>query len=284
MCASAPALAQPRPPPPRHLLEAPILTIRPHGTLAAFNGEGVKLVVGWRPVNDAARYRVTITNATNNASDLETVEPRIEKQGLPPGRYHVTVTAIDRSGSEGAISEALPINVIEIHAVPPGADGAMPPTRNAYAVGTRFSAPGMHCETGNAPIDDLLVGPENELRVTKPGLVTLRCAGIPGYLEKQIVIAPIRMLVQTPVLRGATTTIHVTIGTVARVGTRLDVTATGDISIGPTTRTEFGLDIPVTATEHAKRAALAIRGGDFELGQIPLTIAEPSMTMPPRGK
>src|SRR4029078_1555815 len=120
MCASAPVLAQGRPPPPRHLLEAPILTIRPHGTLAAFNGEGIKLVVGWRPVGDAAKYRVTITNAASSASDLETTDPRIEKQGLPPGRYHLTVTAIDKSGSEGAISEALPINVIEIHAVPPG--------------------------------------------------------------------------------------------------------------------------------------------------------------------
>src|SRR5687767_13595559 len=136
------AVAQPK---PSHLLDAPVLTIRPQAALPAFTGDGADVVVGWRPVGEAARYRVTLTNAEGASLDLETTDLRIEKKSLAVGRYQLTVTAIDQTGVEGAISDALPINVIEVRAVPPGASQSTPPTRGAYAVGTRFSVAGMHC-------------------------------------------------------------------------------------------------------------------------------------------
>jgi hypothetical protein len=280
---AAPVAAQPRPPAPRKLLEAPVFTIRPQGALSAFVGEGLDVAVGWRPVGEAARYRVTLTNtADNTAVDLETAAVRFEKHGIAPGRYQLTVTAIDASGTEGALSEPLPLNVIEVRATPPGADKPQPPTRGAYAAGTRFSVAGMHCEVSAAPIDDLLVLPENELQLTNAGLTTLRCAGIPGYLEKQVVIAPVSIAVpSTTAQRGATTIVHVTIASVAWIGPRLDAQAFGDITIGEPTRTEFGVDVPVAAPLTAKTGGFTIQAGKLELGRVELTLTAPPPPPPP---
>ena len=279
---AATAAAQPRPPAPRRLLDAPVFTIRPQGALSAFLGEGVNVVVAWRPVGEAARYRVTLTTADNKSTDVEIAATRWEKSGLAPGRYQLTVTAIDATGTEGAISDALPLNVMEVRAVPPGADVSMPPTRGAYAVGTKFSVPAMHCETSPMQIDDLLVLPENELRITTPGAVTLRCAGIPGYLEKQVVIAPVAVAVHSAtVIRGATTAIHITLGTVAFVGPRLDVQPFGDVTLGEPVRTEFGLDIPVAAPLAAKTGGLTLQAGTFELGRVSLALVDPPPPPPP---
>jgi hypothetical protein len=278
----APAAAQPRPPAPRKLLDAPVFTIRPQGALSAFVGEGVNVVVGWRPVGEAARYRVTLTNTADNRSiDIETTSVRFEKQGVTPGRYQLTVTAIDASGMEGALSEPLPLNVMEVRAVPPGIDQPMPPTRGAYAVGTRFSVPGMHCEVSAAPIDDLLVLPENELQIVEPGLATLRCAGIPGYLEKQVVIAPVTVDVPSvTVQRGATTIVHVTFASVAFIGPRLDVHAFGDITLGEPTRSDFGIDVPVAAPLAAKTGGLSIQVGKYVLARVDLTLSAPPAPPP----
>jgi hypothetical protein len=279
----APAMAQPRPAAPRKLLDAPVFTIRPQGALAGFIGEGVNVAVGWRPVGEASRYRVTLTNTADNTSaDLETASLRFEKQGMAPGRYELTVAAIDASGMEGALSEPLPLNVIEVRGVPPGADKPMPPTRGAYAIGTRFSVPGMHCEVSTAPIDDLLVLPENELQIVKPGLATLRCAGIPGYLEKQVVMAPLTIEVRSAdVQRGATTIVHVTLASVALIGPRLDVQPFGDITLGEPTRTDFGLDVPVAAPLAAAKAGFSIHAGSFVLGRFDLTLTAPPPPPPP---
>jgi hypothetical protein len=281
---AATAGAQPRPPAPRRLLDAPVFTIRPLGALSAFVGEGVEVVIAWRPVGEAARYRVTLTTADGKATDVEIAALRFEKHDLAPGRYQLTVTAIDASGTEGAISEALPLNVVEIRAVPPGADKPMPPTRGAYAVGTKFSVAGMHCEITAAQIDDLLVLPENELRITTPGRALLRCAGILGYLEKEVVIAPISVALQSPTMtRGETTTLHVTLGSVAHIGSHIDVQAFGDITVGEAVRTEYGVDVPVAAPPAAKTGALALHTGNFELGRFDLALvaAPPPPPQPP---
>src|SRR6185503_21326590 len=102
----ATAAAQPRPPAPRKLLDAPVFTIRPQVALSAFIGEGVTVVIAWRPVAQAARYRVTLTSADNKATDSELAGTRWEKTGLAPGKYQLTVTAIDANGIEGEMSEA----------------------------------------------------------------------------------------------------------------------------------------------------------------------------------
>lgn len=276
-CALAvPARAQSEP--PRRLLDPPVFTLRPEGALPAFPGAGVDVTIGWRPVGEAARYRATFTNvATGTSTDVETTALRIDKRGLAPGRYQLTVGALDATGTVGALSEPLPLNVVEVRAVPPGADQPMPPTRDAYAVGTQFSVPGMHCEASESRIDDLLVRAENELRVTRPGRTTLYCAGLPGYLEADVLIAPVSIAAQsTEVTRGRTTIVHVTIGSVAHVGDHLAVTALGDVTAGVPVRTRYGLDVPVTAPRDAGAGTLAIQSGAFELGRVELALLTPA--------
>lgn len=260
---------------PPGTLEAPVFTIHPQGALPTFAGDTVDVVVGWRPVVDAIAYRVTLTDASGHAITLDTNELRFEKKQLAPGNYQLTIAAIDRTGAAGAASEVLPINVIEVRAVPPGGDRPAPPTRGAYAVGTTFSVAGMHCEFGDAPIDDLLVGPENEARMPMAGVAVLRCAGLPGYLEKQVVIAPVRVTTQSSrVVRGHTTTINVTLASVASLGERLDVEAIGDITLGEAHRTQFGLEVPVTAPVDAKAATLSVQSAGFEIGRVALELVD----------
>jgi hypothetical protein len=271
-------------------LGAPVFTIHPQGALPTFAGDSVDVVVGWRPVVDAIAYRVTLTDASGHATAIDTAELRFETHKLAPGNYQLTIAAVDRTGTAGPASEVLPINVIEVRAIPPGGDRAVPPTRGAYAVGTTFSVAGMHCEFGDAPIDDLLVGPENEARIPMAGVALLRCAGLPGYLEKQVVIAPVRVATQSPrVVRGGTTTINITLASVASLGERLDVEAIGDITLGEAQRTEFGLEVPVTAAADAKSATLSVQSAGFEIGRVALELVEgrgpsgppPSEPLPP---
>ncbi len=279
---AAPARAQSEP--PRRLLDPPVYTLRPEGALPAFPGAGVDVTIGWRPVGEAVRYRATFTNVdTGESTDVDTTALRIDKRGLAPGHYQLTIGALDATGMVGALSEPLPLNVIEVRAVPPGAAQPMPPTRGAYVVGTRFSVAGMHCEASEARIDDLLVRAENELRVTRPGRTTLYCAGLPGYLEAEVLIAPVTVALRSPqVTRGTTTTVHVTIGSVARVGDQLAVAGLGDVTVGVPIRTTYGLDVPVTVPLDATAGRLAIQSDTFELGHVDLAlVAPPPPAAPP---
>jgi hypothetical protein len=264
-------------------LDAPVFTILPQGALPTFAGDVVDVVVGWRPVVGASAYRVTLTDVAGHATSVDTRNLRFEKQDLAPGNYRLTIAAVDRTGAVGATSDVLPINVIEVRAVPPGGDHPVPPTRGAYAVGTRFSVAGMHCEFGDARIDDLIVGPENVVRMPMAGVALLRCAGLPGYLEKQVVIAPVRVATQSPrIVRGATTTVTITLASVAALGERLDVEAIGEITLGEAQRTEFGLEVPVTAAGDAKEATLSVQSAGFEIGRVALELADaPTPPAPP---
>lgn len=269
VCAlSAPAAAR--------TLDAPQLTIKPQGALAAFTGETVDVTVGWRPVAGAAGYRVTIGDATT-----ETKELRFERKGLAIGKYQLTVVAVDKEGTTSPPSEPLPLNVLEIRALPPGASESMPPQRGAYAVGTQFSVAGMHCEFSDAPIDDLLAGAENAIRMPIAGLATLRCAGMPGYLERQVVIAPVAVATTSHATRGIASTVDVTLASVAFIGPKLRVEPRGDIAIGEAKRTAFGLSIPVTARADAKSATLSIRSDEIELGQVDIALDSPPPPPPP---
>lgn len=257
-------------------LDAPQLTIKPQGALAAFTGESVDVLVGWRPVPDAVRYRVTLGDATTETTDL-----RFARKALPIGKYQLTVVAVDNAGNASAPSEPLPLNVLEIRALPPGAGESMGPARGAYAVGTRFSVAGMHCEFSDAPIDDLLVGPENETRMPVAGLATLRCAGIPGYLERQVVVAPITVAASGHAIRGGTSTVSVTVASVAFLGPQLQVTGGGDITVGDVVRTPFGFEVPVSASAIAKTATLTVQSGNFALGRVDVELRDAPARPPP---
>jgi hypothetical protein len=262
-------------------LDAPQFTIRPNGALAAFTGQGVSTTIGWRPIPGAAKYRLELTDSQNLTMKLELTELRHTFDKLEAGKYQVTVTALDASGTPGATSEPLPLSVLEIRAIPPGAGQSMAPQRGAYAVGTRFSVAGMHCEFSDAPIDDLLVGAENETRMPIAGLATLRCAGIPGYLEKQVVIAPVSIQATTPATKGMTTTVHVTVASVAYLGEALDVEALGDLTLGDAQRTDFGFEVPVNVAPTATSAGLSIQTGDLELGRVSLQLIDAPPPPPP---
>lgn len=261
-------------------LDAPEFTIRPQGALPVFTSGTVSITVGWRPVPHAAKYRFVISDG-KNATELEVKDLRQVLDDLHPGKYDVTVTALESNGTPGTTSEPLHLSVIEIRAIPPGASESMAPQRGAYAVGTKFSVAEMHCELSNAPIDDLLVGAENEVRTIAAGLATLRCAGIPGYLEKQVVIAPISIQTTTPATKGVTTDITVTVASVAFLGERLDIEAIGDLTLGDAQRTDFGFDVPVQVAASASTAALSIQTGGFELGRAQLQLIDAPPPPPP---
>jgi hypothetical protein len=265
-------------------LEAPQFTIRPQGALPVLTGERVSITIGWRPILDAAKYRLTITDAKSETTIVELTELRHRLLDLAPGKYQVTITALEPSGTPGATSDPLPLTVVEVRAIPPGAGESMAPKRGAYAIGTRFSVAGMHCEFSDAPVDDLLVGPENEVRRPVAGLATLRCAGIAGYLEKQVVIAPVSIQATTSATKGQTTNVIVTVASVAHLGDSLDVEAIGDLTLGDAQRTDFGFEVPVHVARSATSAVLSIQTGDFELGRatLPLIDAPPPPPRPVR--
>jgi hypothetical protein len=128
------------------------------------------------------------------------------------------------------------------------------------------------------PIDDLIVGPENEHRMSVAGLATLRCAGIPGYLERQIVIAPITVATTSRVMRGVVSTIDITLASVAFLGPDLRVESHGDIALGEPKRTPSGFRVAVTARAPA---SLGIESGDFELGRVEIAVDAPPSPPPP---
>ena len=278
---AAPKPKAPPPPPVKQQLAAPEFTIRPQGAQAGFTGETVSITVGWRPVIGAAKYRLSIIDDKQQSTGVETTDLRRDFAELHPGKYQFIVTALDASGTPGVPSDPLPVNVIEIHAIPPGAGESMAPQRGAYAVGTRFSVAGMHCEFSDAPIDDLLVGPENEIRMPVAGLATLRCAGVPGYLERRIVIAPVKIDVTTTATKGASSQVRVTVASVAFLGEHLTVQPIGDLSIGDAHRTDFGLEVPVHVAATATTAALSILTQDFELGRAKLSLIDAPAPPPP---
>ena len=266
---AAPAAAAPEVArhPPTRLLAAPSFRTGPRA-FAAFAGSGAAVNVAWVPQPQATGYRATWTDDTGLAADFVLDASAFTRDRVAPGHYQLSVTAIDSAGIEGVIAPALPIEVVEIRATPPGAAAPAAPTRGGYAIGTRIAAAGMKCQLGDG-------APADEVRATAAGAFALVCASPFVTVATRVVIAPVAVATTVPsIARGATTVVHVTVTSVAALGDRLDLVELGDVAFGDAHRTDRGFDVPITVATYAKSAGVIVRAGGHELGRAPIALVD----------
>jgi hypothetical protein len=258
---------------PERLLDAPVFTRAPR-MLFAYGAGGANVEVAWAPITGATRYHVTWIDHAGQPIDSETTNTTFARH-VAPGHYQMTVTAIDTAGIEGALAQAIAIDVITVRARPPGNDLPAPPTRDAFAIGTWFSSPDVRCALGNE-------SPVTEVRAVLSGAPTLHCASEALSFDVPLVIAPVVVAAQPPPLpRGETSIVHVTVASVAAVGDRLDVVAIGDIRLGEAQRVDGGLDVPVRVLPDAWTGGLSIQSEGLELGRVELPLSAALVVPPP---
>ncbi len=245
-------------------------------TFVAFAGRPANVRIAWAPVPGAVRYRARWTDATR-AIDILLTAPVLERTELRTGQHQVAIFAVDDQGVESPPAE-LSVEVVAVAAtragseMPDGSDVAV------FAVGARFSSPGLRCRVG--PGD-----PATDVIATTPGAALLRCGGEGGQpsAEVPVVITPVIVSANTaPLRRGTPTKIHVSVASAAPVGDRIEVEAVGDLSLGDITRTRGGIDVVITPGDNEVAAApgtaeagLILRVGTVELGRLRLAVIDP---------
>lgn len=117
------------------------------------------------------------------------------------------------------------------------------------------------------------------------GATTLTCGGETGQprVEVPLVIAPVLVDGPTrPIAREVPTRVHITVASVAPLGAQLHVSAVGDLTLQEAARAAGGIDARVTARAGARTAALVIRAGAVELGQVDLALVDRPRTEEPQ--
>lgn len=245
-----------------------------------FAGRPAQVIITWPAGPNIARYRARWLQAgTQIDIELAGTATLFEREVRAPGRYELTLVAIDRAGLESTPT-VTEVNVVTVDAIPPGATEPATPRVPAFAVGTRFRAAGLVCRLGDGPVS-------RDAAAREAGPTTLRC-GPPGgaagpRVEVPIVIAPVLIDgPKEPILRGAETKVHLTVASVAQLGDRLEVTAArGDAKIGAVSRTPHGLEVAVTPGGTAPTAALMVQGSGHAVGTVELPIVDPPPPPPP---
>src|SRR5215471_7790097 len=213
-CAATPALANPgkegktaEPSAPiKHLLDAPVLQIRARA-LPSFGGGGANVRVTWLPVPGAQRYHATWSGPDGKPVDTWSNETSFHRDAGTAGKYTLQVAALDATGMEGALAPQLGIEIVDVTAIPPGKTAPEPPTRGAYAVGTRFATEGVACTLGGGTSAERVKGEPRMVRAASPGEAQLRCG---DKLAAPLVIAPVIVAAkEAPLPRGETTRVHV---------------------------------------------------------------------------
>lgn len=239
-------------------------------TFAAFAGQPALVALAWTPVAGAAKYRVTWTSGTDVIS-TEVTEASFQRAEKVAGHHVFSVTAVDAAGVESPPAD-LAIDVVTIDAYAPGARGT--PTRApiaAFAVGAKFSSPGLRCQLGPSEV-------ALEVVAKVAGAYRLRCGGENGQpmVEVPVVIAAVIVSADlAPVARDAQTRVHLTVASVGAIGDYLEVAAIGDLDLGPAERVTGGLDIPVTPGVTAVSGGLIVRTNAIELGRVALDLVDP---------
>jgi len=240
-------------------------------TFVAFGGAPAPVRLTWAPMPGVARYRARWTDAGAQIDiELPGTAAAFERAENTPGRHQLSVTAIDAAGRESPPAE-LAVDIVTVAAIAPGTDEPTVPATTAFAIGARFSSPGLICKLGHGV-------PAAQVVATVPGAALLACGGEAGQprVEVPIVIAPVRVAGPIAALvRDRTTRVHVTIASVAAIGEQLDVEAIGDLELGDAERTERGLDVAVTVRAGAATGALLVRAGAVELGRVELVLVDP---------
>ena len=259
VCAAAPAAATPAPP-----------TISNGArTFVAFAGTPAPVKLAWTPAANVARYRARWTDGAALVDvELPGTATAFERAVATPGRHQLSVVAIDADGRESVPADVA-VDIVTITAIAPGGDapaGAMP---TAFAVGTRFASPGLACRLGDGPA-------AKEAIAHATGAMQLACGGGAGEprAEVGVVIAPVVVAGPTqPLVRGRERRVHVTVGSVAPLGDKLDLEALGEVDLGDADRTEHGFDVAITARGPG---SLVVRSAGIELGRVELAVAEPA--------
>lgn len=255
-----------------HASPAPAIQPGPR-TAVVFSGGAAKISIGWPALEGVARYRARWTDADAVVDvELPGTATAFEREESTPGRHLLSVVAIDAAGRESPASEVA-IDVVTISALAPGADAPADPITRAFAVGTRFSSPGMTCQ----------------LDAQEPGTRMLRCAAESGlWVEVPVVIAPVIVDgPHRPLVRGRPMRIHITVASVAPLGDQLGLEPTGGVDLSEIDRTETGFAVRVTPQLGAAAAGLVVRASGVELGRadLALTDARPAsrpLAAPPR--
>lgn len=232
-------------------------------------GEPASIRVSWQPVAGAVRYRARWTDVGAPA-DVDVTAPMFEHRSAIAGQHQLVVTPIDAGGQPGA-SATISIDLVEVRAIAPGDE--TPSASTAFAVGTRFSSPGLACRLGDGE-------PAQEVIAKTAGAHTLTCGGEPGQprVTVPVIVAPVVVAVRTAAIRrGERTKVEITVASVAPVGDLLKVEAVGDLDLGDAQRTETGIEVPVTVLPGSEVSALIIRAGAIELGRVAL---EPTAARP----
>jgi hypothetical protein len=227
-------------------------------TVVAFAGGAAKVSVVWPAIENVSRYRARWTDA-GAVVDIELSGTAFEREESTPGRHELSVVAIDAAGRESAPAKVA-IDVVAVSALAPGADAPVYPVRNAFAIGTRFTSPGMTCQ----------------LDAQELGARIVRCAAESGpRVEVPVVIVPVIVDgPHRPLVRGHAMRIHITVASVAHVGERLVLESTGAVDLGETERTETGLTVTVTPSASATVAGLVVRASGVELGRVELELTD----------
>lgn len=251
-------------------------------TVVAFSGRPTPIKIAWPARADVSQFRARWSEAGARVDlDLPGTATAFERPDATPGHHELAVVAIDEHGTESAPAEVA-IDVVAITATPPGGNPAHPAPGPAFAVGSKFTSPGLACQLGGAPA-------ASEAVATALGATKLSCGGEPGQprVEVAVVIAPVMVAGPTlPIVRETPTRVHITLGSVAPIGDRLQVEAIGDLQLGEAERSASGIDVPVTALAGATNAGLVIcadaeglsRG--IELGRIELAIIDRAPPQP----
>lgn len=92
--------------------------------ILAIGGTSEPVLVEWDPVRDAKRYALSLTNtATKERRELEAPKAGFALGGLEPGRYELSISAVEAMGLRGPASPPAYVNVVGVE-LPPGAFAA----------------------------------------------------------------------------------------------------------------------------------------------------------------
>ena len=248
---------------------APVLAQAQY-TVVAFAGRPAAIKLAWPAVPGVSRFRARWTDAGARIDlDLPGTATSFERPAATPGHHELSVVAIDEHGVESEPAVAS-IDVVTVTATPPGGSPASPVTGPAFAIGSKFTSPGLACQLGGAPA-------AGDAIATALGATMLTCGGEPGQprVDVPVVIAPVIVAGPAlPIARETPTRVHVTLASVAPIGDRLQVEAIGALDLGDAERSATGIDVPVTARAGATNAALVVRAGAIELGRIELALVD----------
>jgi hypothetical protein len=239
-------------------------------TFVAFVGQPAPVRLAWSPVSGATRYRARWTDSGAHIDvELPGTATAFERSESTPGHHQLSVVAIDANGLESPPTQVA-IDVVTVVGIAPGADEPSAPSSGAFAIGARFSSPGLRCQLGAGELAD-------QVFATRAGASVLRCGGEAGQpkIEVPVVITPVIVSAEVaPVRRETPTRIHISVASVAPIGDHLDVEAIGDLDLGDAERTAGGLDVPITAAAGSANAGLVIRAGTVELGRFDLALVD----------